>query len=442
MRAERLAPLLCLAVGSGCFDLGLPYRCEDDRQCVNRGVSGRCVAGFCSFPVSTDTCASGWQYGADAPPTVRNQCVVCAGDALCGPTSNGRDGGPDAAPDLAVDLAGADLAVVTDGAMGPDAQVAMDLGADLLHAASDVDGACGTPQLLVTVENLDNGGVGAVHRFHVPPFPQALVECAPLTGSGQLDQLPEAVAPIGPDRIAVAGRDRLSIVDTSQDQVVAFWAQDSSVFPFDVAPISHGGETYVAVAGSMLGSNPPYLFWLDLYKEGVSGHAYEWIYSDLGVSSVVGMTVDTQDPTKLFIADNRSSNPVYEESLDPFAPATVDRGPGTGGNTLISINSVPAGGGMTMLLTSLGLLYAYEGPSGIGLAGPISSCLCSEPLHAVPYPDPLVKAAFVLCDDSSPNRRTIQRVRYDSISPQCSTVFRGSTLTGNMRLSHLGYVYP
>jgi hypothetical protein len=432
MRDGRSFALLLFC--SGCFQFSAEFYCESDRQC---GHKGHCESThFCSF--DNTECASGRKYGDIAPSRYAGKCVVDSTD-LAGVDLAGEDL---AGEDLSAQSdSGADLAAKSDGGVDLATELTFDL------SGPRPDGACGFPQLLVSVENLDTSGVGEVLRFQVPPYPQALVQCTSLNGSGQMGQFPQAVAPFGPNQIAVAGRDKLTIIDTTQDTVIASWAQDpNATQPLDVAPISHGGQTYAALALAKKSAGP-YLYWLQLYQAGALTHSYEWLWSDLSVSTVVSMTTDTVDPTKLFIGDNRPTNPLFEETLDPFVPSTTDRGAALapyGAGSLVSVSSIITGtSGMTAWVADNGVYVGRE--TAGGSSGPFQNinCGCStSAIHAVPEPESLITVAIALCDNGSPNGRTIERQRLNSTLPGiCSRVFNGATLTGNMRLTHLGYIY-
>jgi hypothetical protein len=401
---------------AGCFNVSLDFTCQQDWQCVSGDHHGTCMNSRCVF--STDDLS-----GVTSPDL--------SGADLAGVDFSAADLSLALAPDLTgVDLNGADFTPA------PDLAQASDLaGADL----TPPDYTCALPQLLVTVENLDPGQ-GQVLRFHVPPFPSPLQPCTPLTGSGNLGRYPEAVTPFGSGQIAVAGRDQLSIVDTNNDTVTNFWQQNvNALFPIDVATISNGGDNYIAVADANIGDS--YASWLDVYKIGAgSGPTNEWWHSDLGLSSVYGLTIDPLDATKLLVADDRAVNPVWEETLDPFAASnwTSDRGNATGGISLMTMHTI-AGLGLTAWVTGNGVYYGWEYSGGPSIVGP-TSCVCSSPLHAIFYEGSL-KVGYVLCDSGTPNSRFVQRARYDSVSSQCAPAFNGSTLPGNQRLTHLGYIY-
>jgi hypothetical protein len=421
MMGAGMRSLVLVVMCSGCFQFTAEFFCESDGQC---GRGGHCeTTNFCSF--DTNQCASGRKYGDLAPSRLAGQCVGDTGDFA------------------GVDLAGADLA----GLAGDDLAGRDFAGADLANGLTldlsgpHPDGACGYPQLLVTVQNLAAKGVGEVLRFQVPPYPQPLVQCTPLTGSGLIGQSPWAVTPFGTNQIAVASIERISIIDTTSDTVVAYWPSkdQNTLLPIDVAPITHAGDSYVAVAYAPRGQG--YMDWLDLYKIG-SNTPTDWWRSDIGLSSVVGLTIDTQDPTKLFIADDRFTNPVYEEALDPFVPSTMDRAAGIGGDSLISLASVKTPtGGVSTWVSTIGVHMGSDGPSSSSFFGNFN-CGCSGPLHAIAEPEASVNVAFVLCENASINARTVERRRSDSLNPQCSTVLDGATLPGDTRLTHLGYIYP
>ncbi|MEM9462975.1 MAG: right-handed parallel beta-helix repeat-containing protein [Myxococcota bacterium] len=71
-RCELLAGIIALHAPLGCHRA---FLCEDNAQCVARGVQGRCEpSGFCSFPDST--CDSGQRYGEHASLELVDACVA------------------------------------------------------------------------------------------------------------------------------------------------------------------------------------------------------------------------------------------------------------------------------------------------------------------------------------------------------------------------------
>src|SRR5579859_7819199 len=302
----RLA-LLC----AGCFQVNLLFTCTNSEQCVmeteNGLIQGVCTADhICYFESGTDLAGVGDLSGVDFSGVDFAQAPV----------------------DLAgVDFAGADLSQPT----------AQDLaGADLELPV------CDYPQLLVTVENLDTPGPGKLLRYHIPPS-GPVVACHTLNGSGALGQLPQAAAKVGND-IAVAARDGVYLIDPTNDIVTARWDNNPNVlFPIDVAPLSTGEGLEIAVAWEQVGS-PPWLWQLDLFLPSEPTTAkHSWLASNLALGSVIGMTIDPWDPTKLMVLDDYSSpsTPQAEEYVDPLAPSVVghmDEPNGLGMRTIASIS--------------------------------------------------------------------------------------------------------
>jgi hypothetical protein len=420
-----------LALG-GCLDVGLEFRCERNEQCVAQGrKGGRCEAThYCSF--TDGTCPSGSAYGNDAPRSLANHCI---GDDMGPPTGDdlsvGGDGGDASTyPDAMMDASVGDLAL-RDQAVGPLPDFAPP---DL----AGVDGSCGTPQLLVTTEYLPQNQPGSILRFQLPPYPGLPQQCVSLTGSGQLDPLLEAVVPYAPHQLAVAGRSGIYLLDTEQDQVLWVGNYDTTqLVPMDIAPLQHNSETLIAVAMREPLVRPG-MNWLYLYSLSKPDPVLTVLASTLGLSDVPSMTLDPADPTKLLVVDNRSTNPVVDERLDPYAtPAAVDDTTFSlaGGTLAIAAVRLVGGGGATVVLGPLGLYL------GVGGWGPFG-CACGEIQHVAPdyygYKD-----IFHLCGTSTAtSMRQVYRGQYDSSQGTvgCRVMADGMALGDHYRMTHLGYV--
>ncbi len=411
MRA--LVAMVALLVG--CYDVGLYYHCSADVQCISEGRSGVCeLSGFCSF--LDDSCAGIARRYGEAPAPFGGQCVG------------------DVPVDLAevADLTGvADLSTSTDGA--PD--------------FAGFDPLCPSPQLLISVEDLETSQpLGEVRRFSIP-LAGPVQPCSTLTGSGTLAPLAQAVVRITPDRIAVAGNDKVTLIDPSTDSVLDSWSTAAQSVPIDVAPIDNAGVLQVAVGLRQSAAFPPYLSSLVLYQEGMSTPARSWSASSLNLSQVLAFTIDPWNVHRLMMLDEGSAQAL--EFVDPIAPLVTPYKTEPGGIGFHSLAAYRDGAGARIIWTARNTYNGYytgndpagpiDGGTGPFLVGP-TQCGGCDMLHAVPDPTDY-KRAFVLCDTGGAlNSRVVHRATFAGIgmvNGTCVPVFQGNQLRAKQRLTHL-----
>jgi hypothetical protein len=429
---RRLAVSLALLpwlAASGCFDLSLFFACDDSSQCHRRGMGGLCQPnGWCSFP--DISCQSGQRYGEAAPSPFGGQCVSEAGDGGAG--------------DLAVpDLSANDLSVVDGSA------------SDLVTTDGNIVPACSFPQLLISVDDLSaSGGVGQVRRFFIPPAGAPPVDCGILNGSGQLDARAEVVGSMPGARIAIAGRNKVTVLNVTSDSVAATWSAPPSLYPIDVARIRVGSDSRFAVAWALQAS-PTYMYELDLYQPGTTTPTNTWLASTLGLGKLRAMTIDPWVDTRLMVLDERTPTPQALELVDPIAPVLTphfDEPAGIGFHTLAAI---PDGTSGARIVWSARNTYNgyYSGHTATSptadagmpfLVGP-TQCPSCDMLHAVPDPT-AGNRAFVLCDTGGAvNSRVVYRATFAGIgmvNGSCTPLFQGNQLGALQRLTRLAIATP
>jgi len=404
--------MLGLALLAGCFDVEPFFRCARQDQCVSQGTGGFCEdSGYCSFPDST--CVGGARRYGSAPDPFGDQCVGEAADLS----------------------ALSDLPAPADGG-------ALDAAVDL----SVTTGVCPYPQLLITVEDLEVAPatpIGELRRFSIPAS-GPLQACNPLNGSGLLAPLPQAVALISMDRLAVAGSDKITVLEPSTDTVRFTWDTGAQLVPIDVAPLDNAGDPQLAVGLRQAAAFPPYLYSLILYKEGTAAPVRSWLASALGLPAVLGFAADPWNAARLMMLDE----PRALEFVDPLAPAVTPYFGEPGGIGFHSLGALRNGPGARVIWTARNTYNGFytgndaNGPSvdaGPYLVGP-TQCSGCDMLHAVPDPTD-GKRAFVLCDTGGAlNSRIVYRATWAGIgivNGSCQPVFDGSQLRAKQRLTHL-----
>jgi hypothetical protein len=417
MRVLAAAVLLL----SGCFEVELYFRCNHDSQCFTGTYSGVCEqpAGYCSFP--DNTCAGPQRRFGHAPSPWGHQCVgaISNTDAAVSDMPPSTDGG-------------------TDGAQQPD---------DLAITSH----LCPTPNLLITVEDQETNGVGEIRRFTIP-VSGPVQPCSTLTGSGQLAALPQAVARVGLDRLAVAGSDKVTVIEPSTDTIRATWTTGANLVPIDVAPLDAAGSASIAVGFRPTTAFPPYMSSLVLYREGVAAPVQTWAAATLGLGAVRAITVDPWNASRLMVLDERSPTPQALGFVEPLSAAVTPYFNMPGGIGFHTLAAFSSGAGARIMWAARNTYNGYytgndpagpvDGGSGPYLVGP-TQCGGCDMLHAVPDPSD-AKRAFVLCDTGGAlNSRVVQRATWTGIgmvNGSCLPVFQGNQLRTKQRLTHLAIV--
>ena len=191
--------------------------------------------------------------------------------------------------DLAgVDFAGADLAVT------PGADLA---GVDLATKP------CAQPQLLVTVENLQNSGSGGGARGEQlqlgdgSNLPQS---CSTLSAQGGITAQPFSVAQVA-GKLAVEGIDDLQLIDPGTDTMLWTKPNNAGDFPVDVFALSHpNGQVLVAAAWGNTGQSMPAITHIDAWDNQAATLTKSWMTNGVDLPlglGIYGVCAHSQMPT-------------------------------------------------------------------------------------------------------------------------------------------------
>jgi hypothetical protein len=345
---------------------------------------------------------------------------------------------------LSEDLSGFDLAALDLG--GADF-AAVDLaGGDLARSPDASIPACPRPHLLVAVEDFSAAQHGFVARVALDVSGQPTL-CAPLTGQGLLPQQPFAVTLLGVNRVAIAARDAVVLLDSDSDSIL--WSQPNptesatTMEPVDVFPLRDPTslETMAAVAFKSAGSLSGDIKRIVVRDSGGT-IAKDWTMADLGLASsgVLSIAGHATAPTHFlaFVSGTYSARDV-----NPFASTQTTAASCCGTQTQMTIGTALFGGtqhAVWATRTSGGNAAAHymEDLAGGGLPSGPASCgqLKCDGLHAVPDPTQ-TRGILLLCDAATTSGRKV--VRFDSFGSFCETVLDGVTVPDG-RLARLGIV--
>ena len=416
----RLRPALAiLLLAAGCFDLGDTFICSGDKDCgSNASGNGVCVptTKLCAFPDLTCSGMQQLRYGPHAGYD-SNLCV-----------------------DEAADLA--------DGALTSDAGDAGDAG-DAAQNVGDLGGACSRPQLMIPVEDVSATVTmpGQVLRFSIAGD-GSLSPCGTLSGSGNLDSLPQSAAFFPPNYIAVAGRDSIAVIDADTDLIqwnVPVPGNGSPPLTMEVVPVintTDGNRTWVVV-----GYSSDYSGNIDLiygYRDGTTQPKVWDTNTNLNLATELGDITGRTPINDTFVGLNDG----YESAIDadPFTNMHTNYlGPAGGTDPLRTLYEIDVGSTRRLVWVgdmTNGIYFINDDGMGETIVGP-ATCTANPSCtlrHAVPDPS-ASDAYFLLCDVSGgqANDRTVWRY---VVGGSCTKVFDGTMFDSDHRLAKLAIAMP
>lgn len=293
---------------------------------------------------------------------------------------------------------------------------------------------CPTPMLLVSIESFDNAG-GHVARFSLAGGD--FTRCSDLTGQGTLDDQPLALAFVAPDRVAVAGRDKLDLIDANSDAVI--WTSPflATQVPLDALLVGEGPMSRIAVGlfnpQTTNDLDPVELF--DLADGQPAGNL------DTGISTR-SVARDPRNPSLML----RLRPDMFSAAeLDPFTGDQLDNPPYVAARSDSLLRTVQASfsrppriawTGVRLNDNREGVYYLNDPDKGDNDQLPLGPIRCDDLdrtyLRAIP--DPTLNTRFFAVSELDGSR---QVVRFKSTGGACDVVLDGDELGPSRRIADL-----